>query len=187
MKRCSYCGTEYPDDATECAIDKTPFVEVQSEPFHFKRPTFAIFSEHQIPVSLAIVSYLFFLPAGIFFGLVAFTIFMLIVAESLAGGIPGSGIILLLCLAGIAVGIFYLCLSRGLRRCSRGWRTCALVLTWWGFILLAFGIIRYFLTHATPHHEKPIFFWLGYGLGFILQVWQYRVLTRPDVRDLFGV
>ncbi len=26
MKRCSYCGAEYPDDATECAIDRTPFV-----------------------------------------------------------------------------------------------------------------------------------------------------------------
>ena len=26
MKRCSYCGAEYPDDATECAVDKTPFV-----------------------------------------------------------------------------------------------------------------------------------------------------------------
>jgi hypothetical protein len=24
MKTCSYCGTEYPDDATLCAIDQTP-------------------------------------------------------------------------------------------------------------------------------------------------------------------
>jgi hypothetical protein len=27
MKECPYCGAEYPDDATECLIDKTPFEE----------------------------------------------------------------------------------------------------------------------------------------------------------------
>jgi hypothetical protein len=25
MKKCSYCGAEYPDDAVVCAIDRTPF------------------------------------------------------------------------------------------------------------------------------------------------------------------
>jgi predicted amidophosphoribosyltransferase len=25
MKKCSYCGAEYPDDATVCAVDQTPF------------------------------------------------------------------------------------------------------------------------------------------------------------------
>jgi len=24
MKKCPYCSAEYPDDATECAIDRTP-------------------------------------------------------------------------------------------------------------------------------------------------------------------
>ncbi|MGB8367811.1 MAG: lysostaphin resistance A-like protein [Limisphaerales bacterium] len=27
MKRCPYCGTEYPDDATECSIDRQPLPE----------------------------------------------------------------------------------------------------------------------------------------------------------------
>ena len=27
MKKCPYCGAEYPDDATVCAIDQTPFEE----------------------------------------------------------------------------------------------------------------------------------------------------------------
>jgi hypothetical protein len=31
MKKCSYCGAEYPDDAAMCAIDHTPF-ERPSEP-----------------------------------------------------------------------------------------------------------------------------------------------------------
>jgi hypothetical protein len=31
MKKCSYCGAEYPDDAVMCAIDNTPF-ERPSEP-----------------------------------------------------------------------------------------------------------------------------------------------------------
>ena len=31
MKKCSYCGAEYPDDAVKCAIDDTPF-EVPAEP-----------------------------------------------------------------------------------------------------------------------------------------------------------
>jgi hypothetical protein len=186
MKRCSYCGAEYPDDATECAIDKTPFGDVPSvasAPTSFKLPRFAIFSEYEIPVSLAIVSYLFFLPGGICLGFVASAILFFV----LAGGFPGSGIILLSCLVGTAYGIFCLCLSRGLRRCSRGWRTCALVLIWWGFIAMAYGIVRYFQTQATPRHETPTAFWLEYGFGFIVQVWSYRVLTRQDVRDLFGV
>jgi hypothetical protein len=25
MKKCSYCGAEYPDDAVMCAVDETPF------------------------------------------------------------------------------------------------------------------------------------------------------------------
>ena len=31
MKKCSYCGAEYPDDAVMCAIDHTPF-ESPNEP-----------------------------------------------------------------------------------------------------------------------------------------------------------
>jgi len=28
MKKCSYCGAEYPDDAVMCAVDHTPFEPV---------------------------------------------------------------------------------------------------------------------------------------------------------------
>jgi len=57
MKQCPYCGVEYPDDATECAIDNTPFGNVRSETSPgLKLPTFAVFSEHKIPISLAVLS-----------------------------------------------------------------------------------------------------------------------------------
>jgi hypothetical protein len=42
MKRCSYCGTEYPDDTAICAIDKTPLEGTQLETTHIEPPTFAI-------------------------------------------------------------------------------------------------------------------------------------------------
>jgi len=32
MKKCFYCGTEYPDDAVECALDRTPFVSPNAPP-----------------------------------------------------------------------------------------------------------------------------------------------------------
>jgi hypothetical protein len=182
MKKCPYCGAEYPDDATACAIDQTPFGEVPSEASpRLKLPTFAIFSEYKIPVSLSIVSYLFFFPGAMCFAFIALAILLLF----LPGGSFASGIMFLPCLIGGAYGFFCLCLSRGLRRCSRGWRTCALVIIWWGFIVMAFGIGRYLLTHKTPSHETTIEFLAGYAFGFVVQVWQYRVLTRPDIRDLF--
>jgi hypothetical protein len=31
MKKCSYCGTDCPDDAVVCPIDQTPFEETSSE------------------------------------------------------------------------------------------------------------------------------------------------------------
>ena len=183
MKKCSYCGAEYPDDATKCVIDETPLDEIQPEPVHFKRPTFAIFSEHQIPVSLSIVSYIFFFPGAMGFALVVFILAVLVIS----GGEAIGGWAVLGCIFGLAFGIFGLLLSRGLRSCSRGWRTCALVLIWWGFIVMVFDIVRYLMTQKTPNHESATLFWLEFAFGFILQAWQYRVLTRPDVRDLFGV
>ena len=32
MKRCSYCGKEYPDEATLCAVDREPLVEIGLHP-----------------------------------------------------------------------------------------------------------------------------------------------------------
>jgi hypothetical protein len=31
MKRCSYCGAEYPDEIVECPVDQTPLNKTKSE------------------------------------------------------------------------------------------------------------------------------------------------------------
>jgi hypothetical protein len=142
-------------------------------------------AKRKIPISLSIVSYLFFLPSAIYFAFLIFFVSLLIfLGNKNSNGIL-NGTQIFECFIGGAIAIFYVCLSRGLRRCSRGWRTCALILTWWGFIALTFGVGQYFLTSKTPDHETKMEFVLGYALGFVWQIWQYRVLIRPDIRELF--
>ena len=60
MKKCPYCGAEYPDDTIECAVDKTPFEETHSDFISVMPPI----TKRKIPISLSIVSYLFFLLPG---------------------------------------------------------------------------------------------------------------------------
>jgi hypothetical protein len=82
----------------------------------------------------------------------------------------------------------------GLRRFASGWRTTALVFVWLCLIGTPAAII-YTLLSGEP---APIYFLGGYtavlpiwpqlliGLaGFCLSLWQYRVLTRPSIRNLF--
>jgi hypothetical protein len=93
-------------------------------------------------------------------------------------------------------GILGLFIGPGLLRLSRGWRTCALVFLWITMIGLPMVALLFLVTSG------PLDFTLfgqkvgdaSKGLGilvaallFALAVWQYRVLTRPDVRRLFGV
>jgi hypothetical protein len=238
MKKCSYCGAEYPDDAIVCAIDQTPFEDVQlvaeETAAPLKLPKFAIFSEQKIPVSLGIVSYFFFIPGAMVIAAVVFVVSML----SFSGGMVGNeillpsiisaavGILTVSCflmfpvmivvayiifaiflavysfggvrnqevllpeLIGGAFGIASIYLSRGLRNCSRRWRTCALVLLWWSFFGTAYGVGRSFLIYVQTYGHKTltpltIISWIAVGLYFIFQIWQYRVLTRPDIRELF--
>jgi hypothetical protein len=94
----------------------------------------------------------------------------------------------------INFGVLGIFIGFGLLRLSQGWRTCALVFTWLG--LIAIPIIGFlFLGHSGPldfsvfgqkvgHVSKE----LGVGMVvviFVYTVWQYRILTRADVRCLF--
>jgi hypothetical protein len=231
MKRCPYCGTEYPDDATACAIDQTPFGETSPEPAaSIKLPRFGIFSERKIPVSLTLVSYLFFLTGAGLFAAVGFLAFGIVL---LGGGFASSHIfiscfiggvislLVVLCLlifpvtmlvtyaifatcfvnwasltgessaailgrlAGGAIAILFVYISRGLRMGSRRWRTCALAFILLEFVIMAFSMIQYFLTQGHHQHQWATKDWLECAFAVIVLAWQYRVLTRPDVRDLF--
>ena len=231
MKRCSYCGAEYPDDATECTVDQTPLGGIPLEPAtSIKLPEFGIFSEHKIPISLSLVSYLFFSTgAGLFAAIGMLAFFMVFLAGGLTsdhilipcfiGGVLAmlviicllmfpvimlfsyvifaigftaseigrgvSSMVILSRLIGGAIAILFVYVSRGLRMGSPRWRTCALVFTWLQFAIVIFGIVRYFLTGGHHQHEWAAKDWLEYAFGVIVLTWQYRVLTRPDIRDLF--
>src|SRR5260221_10533190 len=128
----------------------------------------------QTPIALSVISYLFLIM-----GIVA-VIEMIITASR--GAIHPDFYVL-------GLGIF-----AGLRRHSRGWRTCALIFTWFGLIGLAvmIGFILFDggMVFRRPSDLKFVDISLIWSLiivmpFFVLQLWQYRVLTRPDVRSLF--
>jgi len=91
------------------------------------------------------------------------------------------------------VGIF---IGWGLLRRRRGWRTCALVFVWIAMIGVAIGFVL--LAVAREPQDLEVF---GRPAGhipkeialvvmviiFIISLWQYCVLTRSDVKRLFGV
>src|SRR5689334_2611278 len=105
MKKCSYCGAEYPDDETECAIDMTPFANASSDaPPGLELPKFAVFSEHKIPASLAVLSYIYFLPAALCFAYLAF--FMCLLVYSGSAGSILDGPTILGCITCTAIGFF---------------------------------------------------------------------------------
>jgi hypothetical protein len=94
----------------------------------------------------------------------------------------------------INFGVLGIFIGIGLFRLSQGWRTCALVFTWIALLALpAIGFL--FLGHSGPldftfFGEKVGYASKEFGLAmivalFIYTIWQYRVLTRPDVRHLF--
>ena len=92
------------------------------------------------------------------------------------------------------VGILGIPIFFGLRAFSSQWRTAALVFLWFGFLLCPFIVIfvafgdvpvefRLFGRHiaALPSYGMSI----AGILLFLLLVWQYGVLVRPDIRALF--
>lgn len=128
--------------------------------------------ELEIPRDLKIVAYLF-----IIFGII-------VLIEILLDLINAH--------LNINFGVLQLPCGIGLLRLRRGWRTAALILLWFGLIanaLFCLGVIfgspvLTFFGQPVGLASKPLSLALAAGL-FILMIWEYRVLTREDVRRLF--
>ena len=95
----------------------------------------------------------------------------------------------------INFGLLGFFIGPGLLCLSSGWRRCALVLTWFGLIgvplatmlMLSFNGPLHFKLFGQEVCEAPKLLGLIFAVFiFGLTLWQYRVLTREDVRQLFG-
>lgn len=91
-------------------------------------------------------------------------------------------------------GILGIPIFFGLLNLRNGWRVCAMVLLWFG--LISFPIMFLLgLSGAVPAYFQVFGInvaripgWIvsvGTIPFFLLVIWQYRVLIRPDVRRLF--
>ena len=96
----------------------------------------------------------------------------------------------------INFGVLGLFIGTGLLRFSRGWRTCALVFLWIALIgvpivalmfLTVSGQLDFVLFGQKAGHVSVGFALVTAAVAFVLALWQYRVLNRPDIRKLFGV
>ena len=92
------------------------------------------------------------------------------------------------------LGVLGLWIGPGLLRYNRTWRTWALVFVWFGliglpvFCLLALGRgaldLKFF---GVPVGQVPAALGLAMVVPlFLLNLWEYRVLTRPEIKRLFG-
>ena len=93
----------------------------------------------------------------------------------------------------ITLGVLGLFIAPGILALRPGWRTCALVFLWIAVIGIPIAVV-FMLGHSGPlnfrafgqtvgHTSKEPCFAIAAVL-FLLALWQYRVLTRPDVRTL---
>jgi hypothetical protein len=114
---------------------------------------------HEIPTALSVASY-------VFLGLA-----IVAVAEMIYHLLSGS--------LSFQFNILGFWIYFGLRRYSAGWRTCALVLIWIQLIVLPIMLV-FSVSDAGPSLDAVADIAL-----FLLELWLYRVLTRPDIRYLF--
>jgi hypothetical protein len=92
-------------------------------------------------------------------------------------------------------GVLQIPAGFGLLRRSQGWRTFELVCLWFAFV--AFGIAAIAVASGKTisygqfpepwnRHRKELSLLIA-GLMLAYLVWEYRVLTSPHVRRLFGL
>ncbi len=96
----------------------------------------------------------------------------------------------------IDFGILNLFVGIGLLKLSRGWRTCGLAFLWIGLIGIPLVAVLFLLSahrltlnlFGVPiGYASPLVGIVFAAAIFALFLWQYRVLTRPYIRQLFGL
>lgn len=94
----------------------------------------------------------------------------------------------------INLGVLGIFIGLGLFKLKAGWRTCALVFIWLTLIILPVFAILSIVDPSKLHYRI-----LGQNVGrapvpvalataaifFCFFLWQYRVLTRGDIREIF--
>jgi len=92
-------------------------------------------------------------------------------------------------------GVLQIPAGFGLLRLSRGWRTFELVCLWFAFVVSGIVAIAVALGKTITYrplpgpwdqHRKEISLLIA-GLMLAYFIWEYRVLTSPRVRRLFGL
>ena len=82
-------------------------------------------------------------------------------------------------------GVLLLFAGIGVLRLRPGWRTCGLVFTWIGMALAPMVSVAVLFLGDVGDRA-----WIVIVVGalvFGVSVWEYLVLTRPDIRRLFGL
>jgi hypothetical protein len=123
----------------------------------------------KIPISLSIVSYFFF-AIGVFA-----VIFGFAGAVDAKSNSPITSLVL---------GVLYIFLSRGLRRCSRGWHIFGLIVISCALALTVILTVHFFFTPAF-HRKNAYLPFLTLCFIILMEIWMLRVLTRLDIRRLF--
>ncbi len=87
----------------------------------------------------------------------------------------------------INLGVLGLFIGPGLLRLNPACRTCALVFIWFILIVAPIAVIVSIVPFFMPTFGEASITFLLLGIViFLFGFWSYRVLTNPDVRDLFG-
>ncbi len=141
----------------------------------------------RIPTALSIIAYLYFLIGmwNLAFG--GYLIYLAVTTKGLDLTDPGD----ILVASYIIFGLVLVGVSRGLRRCSRGWRICALIFIWVGILGVFSEGYKLLAPQLQTTSHRPIGALSAQNIILLLvaallfQLWQLRVLTRVDVRDLF--
>ena len=94
----------------------------------------------------------------------------------------------------ITLGFLGIFIGMGLLSLRPGWRTCALVFTWFAMIVIPIfavivmaspGPLNFSVLGQKVGHSPKELGLLVAIIMFLVSLWQYRVLIRHDVRKLF--